>query len=386
MTQVQFNLNLESLTGKINHSNLDEITKAAIVLVFNEIMKKEQDDYLRASSYERIESRVDYRNGYYERELILSSGKITLKVPRTRSGEFSPSLFERYSRVEQSLVLSMMEMVIQGVSTRKVTHIVEQLCGQNVSKSFVSSMTEKLDPVVRKWSIRPLNVVYYPYVSVDAMYIKVREHQKVVSKAVYIAQGFTNRNKKEIIGFMVSHQESYEAWKEFLQSLKQRGLASPKLMISDAHQGLKKAISTVFVGTPWQRCTVHFKRNLFSELPKKGMEIEKAIIKDIFNSLDAEMAREKLEKFLVTYKENRKLQKTLTKLEEGFEDAIQFLNEPIKWQRHIRSTNSLERLNQEIRRREKVIRIFPNDNSAFRLIGALLIELDERKSQKNILS
>lgn len=173
MTQLQFNLDMETLKDSVINSNIDTVIKSAIVLVLNEFMEKERDDYLRTSPYERSDERRDYRNGYYVRDLMLSIGKITLKVPRTRNGEFSPSVFEKYARCDQALVLSMLEMVINGVSTRKITHIVEQLCGENISKSFVSSLTQKLDPIVNDWAKRPLNTVYFPFVFVDAMYIKV---------------------------------------------------------------------------------------------------------------------------------------------------------------------------------------------------------------------
>lgn len=384
MTQLQFNLNLNVLKERIMESNMDVVVKSAIILVLNEYMEKERDDYLQAGAYERAAERVDYRNGYYERELMLSLGKITLKVPRTRNGAFSPTIFERYSRVDQAFALSMMEMVINGVSTRKVSNIVEQLCGEQVSKSFVSSLTEKLDPIVKQWAQRPLNIEYYPYIFVDAMYIKVREHHKVVSKAVYIASAINEANQRKVIGFNVNHKESYEAWKEFFLVLKSRGLQSPKLVISDAHKGLKKAIAEEFIGTSWQRCTVHFKRNIIGNLPKKNMASIILDLKRIFEAVEIKDARNFRDEFFDKYKDENKLEKALEILDEGFEDAIQYLNQPAKWHRLIRTTNSLERINQEVRRREKVIRIFPNTQSAFRLIGAVLMEYDDLLSKRRV--
>lgn len=374
MTHLHFNLDMDLLKDSVMNSNIDAVVKSSIVLVLNEFMEKERDDYLNADSYERTHERRDYRNGYYERELIISLGKIKLRVPRTREGDFSPSVFEKFSRVDQALILSMVEMVVNGVSTRKVTTIVEQLCGESVSKSFVSSLTEKLDPVVNKWANRPLNVQYFPYIYADAMYIKVRENKKVVSKAVYIATAMNEEKKREIIGLKIDHVESFEAWKSFFESLKSRGLQSPKLVISDAHSGLKKAIEREFLGTSWQRCTVHFKRNIINKLPKKDMKKVIADIRRIFQAITVDEAREWKEDFISTYAENPKIRKAIDILEEGFEDAIQYLNEPDEYQRLISSTNSLERLNQEVRRRERVIRIFPNTQSAFRLIGATLME------------
>jgi transposase-like protein len=384
LTQLQFNLNIEDLKDAVMNSDLGAVVKASVVLVLNTVMEKERDDYLQAGAYERTPVRQDSRNGYYDRGLLLSIGKVTLKVPRTRNGEFSPSVFERYSRCDQAFVLSMLEMVVNGVSTRKVKNIVQQLCGESVSKSFVSSLTEKLDPIVNAWANRPLNTAYYPYIFADAMYIKVREHNRVVSKAVYIATAINEQNCREILGLKVDHSESYEAWQRFFQYLQSRGLQSPKLIISDAHKGLKKAIAEEFVGTTWQRCTVHFKRNIFHQLPKKDMDEVKIGLKRIFEAVKVEDARKFKEEFLLSFGDNPKLEKAIETLDDGFEDAIQYLNQPSKFHQFIRSTNSLERLNQEVRRREKVIRIFPNTQSAFRLIGAVLMDIAEEQANKKV--
>ena len=385
MTQIQFNLNLDFLKESVMNSDLDSVIKASVVLVLNSVMEKERDEYLQVGAYERTADRFDSRNGYYERELIMSIGKVNLRVPRTRNGEFSPSVFERYARCDQAFVLSMLEMVVNGVSTRKVKNIVQQLCGESVSKSFVSSLTEKLDPVVNAWANRPLNTTYYPYIFADAMYIKVREHNRVVPKAVYIATAITEDNRREILGIRVDHVESYKAWKAFLQHLQSRGVQSPRLFITDAHAGLKKALKEVFVDTVWQRCTVHLKRNIFNALPKKGIDEEKLGLKRIFEAVSVEDARKFRDEFLECFGENPKLEKAIHILEEGFEDAIQYLNEPVKFQQYIRSTNSLERLNQEVRRREQVIRIFPNTQSAFRMIGAVLMQVNEEQEMKKII-
>jgi transposase-like protein len=386
MTQLQFSLDMDLLKESVMNSNIDTVIKSAVVLVLNEYMEKERDDYLHAAAYERSDERRDYRNGYYERELTMSIGKINLKVPRTRNGEFSPSVFEKYSRCDQALVLSMLEMVINGVSTRKVTHIVEQLCGEGISKSFVSSLTQKLDPIINDWAIRPLNLRYFPFVFVDAMYIKVREHHRVVSKAVYIATAITENKKREILGLSVDHAESYESWSRFLQQLKSRGLQSPKLVISDAHQGLQKAIQREFIGTSWQRCNVHFKRNIFEKLPKKGADEIRMMIKRIFDAVTIEDMRKFKDELMSQFGDNSKYEQALKVLDEGFEDTIQYMEHPEDMRCHIRSTNSLERLNQEVRRREKVIRIFPNTQSAFRLVGAVLMHYQESiySKQKSI--
>jgi putative transposase len=385
MTHLQFNLDLDLLKESIINSNLDMVIKSAIVLVLNEVMEKERNDYLRVAAYERSSDRRDYRNGYYERELILGIGKLKLKVPRTRNGEFSTSVFDKYARCDQALVLAMLEMVINGVSTRKVTHIVEQLCGENISKSFVSSLTQKLDPIINEWSKRPLNVMYYPYVFVDAMYIKVREHNRVVSKAVYIATAITEKNTREILGLSVDHAEDFDSWSRFFQQLKSRGLQSPKLVISDAHLGLQKAIQRDFIGTTWQRCLVHFKRNIIEKLSKKDSVEIRTMIKRVFEAVTMEDIRRFKNELMNQFGDEAKYAKALATLDEGFEDAIQYLNFPEKMHPHIRSTNSLERLNQEVRRREKVIRIFPNTQSAFRLVGAVLMQYQEVYSKRKTL-
>lgn len=382
MTQLQFNLDLDSLKEAVINSNIDTVVRSAIVLVLNEYMERERDDYLQADSYERSTDRLDYRNGYYEREFTMSIGKIKLKVPRTRNGDFSPSVFEKYARCDQALVISMVEMVINGVSTRKVTHIVEQLCGETVSKSFVSSLTQKLDPIINDWAKRPLNGSYFPYIFVDAMYIKVREHHRVVSKAVYIATALSEKNNREILGLMVDHVESYESWSRFFQQLKSRGLQSPKLVISDAHKGLQKAILREFIGTSWQRCNVHFKRNIIQHLPKKDSKEIRTMIKRVFEAVKIEDMRNFKEELMSQYSENTKYEKALAIFDEGFEDTIQYMDHPEEIRPHIRSTNCLERLNQEVRRREKVIRIFPNTQSAFRLVGAVLFHYQQTNYSK----
>lgn len=386
MTQLQFNLDLDLLKEAVISSDMETVVKSAIVLVLNDYMEKERDDYLKAAAYERSSERLDYRNGYYERDFTMSIGKLTLKVPRTRNGEFSPSVFEKYSRCDQAFVLSMIEMVINGVSTRKVTHIVEQLCGENVSKSFVSSLTQKLDPIVNDWARRPLNGTYFPFVFVDAMYVKVREHNKVVSKAVYIATALTENNMREILGLMVDHVENYDSWCRFFQQLKSRGLQSPKLVISDAHQGLQKAIMREFIGTSWQRCNVHFKRNVFEKLPRKDSFEVRTMIKRIFEAVTIEDMRNFKDELMSKFSEQPKYEKALKILDEGFEDTIQYMEHPQLIRPYIRSTNSLERLNQEVRRRERVIRIFPNTQSAFRLVGAVLLHYQQTVYSKRKFS
>lgn len=384
MSHIHLTLNIDRLKEEVMNSSLNEVIKSSVVLLLNQYMELERDMYLKANAYERTPERVDQRNGYYDRDYVMTLGKLRLRVPRTRSGDFNTSVFEKYQRSEQAVILSMLEMFVNGVSTRKVSHVVKQLCGQSVSKSLVSSITEQLDPIVNKWANRPLSLMYYKYVYVDAMYIKVREHQKVVSKAVYIAVGVNNQHKREIIGLQVNHAESKEGWNQFFDYLKSRGFQSPKLVISDAHKGLTEAISESFVGTAWQRCTFHLKKNIFDVLPKKNSTSEfKQDLRNIFEAPTPEKARELKDQLMDTYEDQKSFQKALDILDGGFEDAIQYMNEPQAYHVKLRTTNQLERINEEIRRREKVIRIFPNTQSAFRLIGAILMDYEEQLDSGN---
>jgi len=354
-----------------------------MILILNEYMEKERDNYMENQSYDRDPNRHDFRNGYYERDFTLNIGKIKLEVPRTRSGKFSTEVFEKYKRCDQALLLSMTEMVVNGVSTRKVSNIVEQLCGENVSKSMVSDLSKKLDPIVKEWANRPLNVQNYIYLYVDAMYIKVREYDKVVSKAVYIGLAVRADGKREIVGLKVDHAESEENWSNFFDYLKGRGFQSPKLIISDAHEGLRGAIQKKFIGTSWQRCTVHFRKNIIDKMPKKGSQEARELLRSIFEAPTLKVSRKLKDEFIVQYEDDKKYQSAIKTLDEGYEDSIQFYAEPIEAHVHVRSTNVLERLNSEVRRRENVIRIFPNEQSSFRLIGAVLKDYEKTMDPGN---
>lgn len=374
---------MDELTEAILKSDLSHTMKSLAVLIFNAYMETERDAYIQAGKYERNNVRSDYRNGYYERSYTLPIGKLRLEVPRTRSGEFSTTLFERYKRMDQAFVLTMAEAVVNGVSTRKVSNIIEQLCGETVSKSFVSDAMKKLDPKIEAFKNRSLTMRHYRYVYVDAMYIKVRENHKVLSKAVYIAQGVNELNKREIIGFKVSDQESKTAWQTFFKELRNRGLTTPKLIISDAHEGLKGAISEEFVGSSWQRCTVHLLRNIIEKMPKKDSVEERKLVRKIFRSRTLQEAKEAREAFELKVKDNHRYKPALEILDNGFYDGLQYLNEPEAYHISLRTTNSLERVNREIRRREKVVSIFPNMKSAERLIGAVLLDMNTAWEESN---
>ncbi|MCR1880208.1 IS256 family transposase, partial [Ligilactobacillus murinus] len=208
MTQVHFTLNNKEIQSIIEHSVKDDVSKNILTTIFNQLMENQRTEYIQADDYERSESRQSQRNGYYERDFTTRVGTLELKVPRTRDGEFAPTVFERYQRNEKALLASMLEMYVSGVSTRKVSKIVEELCGKSVSKSFVSSLTEQLDPMVNEWQNRSLSGTNYPYLMTDVLYIKVREDHRVLSKSCHIAVGITEDGDREIIGFMIQNEES----------------------------------------------------------------------------------------------------------------------------------------------------------------------------------
>ena len=379
MTQINFTLNFEKLKEELVQSDLNDFVKSAMVLVLNEYMEKERDNYMENQAYARSEDRHDYRNGYYNRDYVLNIGRVELNVPRTRSGNFSTEVFEKYKRCDQAFLLSMTEMFVNGVSTRKVSNIVKQLCGENVSKSMVSNLTKKLDPIVNEWANRPLNVYNYRYLFVDAMYIKVREYDKVVSIGLAVRED----GKRDIVGLQVAHAESEKNWSNFFDHLISRGFRSPKLIISDAHEGLKSAIQKKFIGSTWQRCSVHLRRNIIDKMPKKGSQEARDLLRNIFEAPSLKVSRMLKEEFMSRYEDEKKYQKALETLDAGYEDAIQFYSEPTEAHVHIRTTNVLERLNGEVRKREKTIRIFPNQQSAFRLIGAVLMDCEEAMDPGN---
>lgn len=380
MTQINLTIDTDKFLEEVLTCDLNTATKGIITVLLNQVMETERDEYLQVSAYERSDQRVDYRNGYYERDYIIKPGKITLKVPRTRSGEFSTEIFQRYERMDQAFVLSMVEMVINGVSTAKVSKIVEELVGESVSKSFVSKATERIEPEIDAFCTRSLTGNKFQYLFIDAMYIKVHEDHRVVQKAVYIAMGVLENGMREIVGFMVSDVESTATWTEFLENLKARGITDPKMIISDAHQGIKAAVRTVFPKTAWQRCVVHFMRNIMDTFPKKGSQKERELITTIFKAQSKQHATEARDAFFECIKDNPRYEKAAKILDEGFYDAIQYTAEPVTRHVHLRTTNSVERLNCEVRRREKSIRVFPNVHSAYRLIGAVLLDEHEKLS------
>lgn len=377
MTQLNINVDFEELASAIFESNLNTAMKSIAVSVLNAYMEMERDQYVNADFKQKNPQRIAQRNGYYERDFMMPIGKIHLKVPRTRDGKFTSDVFEQYSRSDQSLILAMMEAYINGISTRNITKIVEALSGESVSKSTISEVMKNIDPDIQEWASRPITSHQYKYVFVDAMYIKVRENNKIVSKGVYIAMGINELRHREIIGFKISNQESEQAWSEFFEDLRMRGLTTPELIISDAHSGLAKSIKSQFIDSSWQRCTFHFLKNIIERFPKKNSEDAKLLLRFIFKAPTYQHAFQIKEELITKYQNNPKYSEALHILDQGFEDATQFYRFPAQHHKSLRTTNSIENINMQVRKREKVIKTFPNLDAAFRLIGAVLMDIQE---------
>ena len=351
--------------------------------VLNQILEAQVAETLGAERHERTEERAGYRNGYRPRTLYTRVGPVTLLVPQTREGAFSTEIFKRYQRSEQAFVLALMEMVVQGVSTRKVSAITEELCGASFSKSTVSALCAGLDARVRAFNERRLEGATYPFVLVDALFVKSREGGRVVSRAALVVSGIRSDGYREILGVKIGDTESFATWDETFRWLKGRGLQGVMFVVSDSHGGLTQATAKHFQGASWQRCQVHLMRNLLAHAPVKVRADVAQAAKLVLNAPDMAEARRRLAEFSQAF--GKSAPKAVAGLEAGFEDAMAVMALPEKYRKRLRSTNMQERLNEEIRRRERVIRIFPNDESALRLIGALLAEYNENWQERRYL-
>lgn len=381
MAQINFTLESDFLIGLFKESKEDAFAKI-MEIIMNQTMMAESREQLGAESYERNEERTDYRNGSRKRLLTTRIGKIELEVPRHREIPFKTALFDQYKRNEQGLILAMMEMVVQGVSTRNVEKITEQLCGAKFSKSTISEMCTELDIPVNEFRSRRLTE-RYPFVIADAIYVKVRENHQVISKAVMVAIGINSNGYKEIIGFNICESESELSWDEFFKGLINRGLYGVDMVISDAHKGLVKSIKENFVKCAWQRCQVHFLRNIMDVTPQRYKAALSSQLREMFTAPSLKMAKETRDNILNEYTTHA--EKAMNILTEGFDDTMAIMNLPAKYRISLRTSNIIERENREIRRREKVIGIFPNSKSAIRLIGAILLDDHNDWSTKNKL-
>ena len=373
MAQLNITLNQEEILQLLCNDR-DEAFRQLLQNSLNSILKAESAEQLKAEPYERSEERTDSRNGSRDRDLTTRIGKITLRVPRHRNQPFKTMVFENYSRSEAALIACMAEMVINGVSTRKVSQVVETICGETCSKSMVSDLCKDLDGKVNEFRNRPLEG-NYPFLEVDATYFKVRENHRIISKAFMIAYGVNERGLREILGFAVSHAENKETWKDFLASLKARGLKGLLMVTSDAHEGIRDAVTRVFPDVPWQRCQFHFSRNISDKAPKKYQAGIRAELNGMFNSKDILEARQKRDAIIEEYQDVAA--SAVVCLEEGFEDSMTVMALPEQLRKYFRTSNHIERLNKELKRRSNVIGIFPNEGSLLRLIGAVLIERNE---------
>lgn len=370
MAQLHFTLDYEFLVGLFAESK--DIAFAKLMeAILNQILKAESSEQLCAENYERSNDRKDYRNGSRSRSLTTRVGKIELDIPRHRNIPFKTVLFENYQRNEQALISTMMEMVVQGVSTRSVQKVTEELCGETFSKSTVSEICKELDIPVKEFKNRLLKEKY-PFIMADAMYIKVRENHRIVSKALYIAIGINPNGQKEVLGFEIYDTERYDSWKHFFEGLKSRGLRGVDIITSDSHKGLVESIKECFTGTSWQRCQAHFMRNILDRCPKKYMAGLASELKPMFTASTIQEARRLRDSIMEEYQDVA--EEATSVLDSGFEDSMTIMALPLKYRRALRTSNLIERENGEIRKREKVIKIFPNKESAIRLLGAILLD------------
>ena len=370
----------EAQSGLLNNS---AFLKDLLAKSLQGILEEEFMAQIGAGPYQRTEERRGYRNGNYSRQVKTRVGSLELVVPRDRDGDFSTELFERYQRNEKALTLTLIEMYLQGVSTRKVGNIVEELCGHRVSKSQVSDLAKTLDQDLEAWRNRPLTKDY-AYVLVDALYEKVRQGGRVVSRANFVAMGVAKDGHREIIGCRTANSESGSEWKEFLKSLIDRGLNSPSLVVSDDHSGLTEAIESCFTGTCWQRCQVHYMRNYIGKLKKKEMSELVPMLKRAFESADKKEALEQVKLLTSKLCEMERFE-VADWLESTVEDTLNVYSIPERHRKKLRSSNVLERYNRELRRRTRIIGIFPNAQSCERLLTAMCQEQSEIWEQKMYL-
>ena len=363
----------DNLMEEIITNGLDAIPEMIRILL-NTAMKIERQAYLGAGPYERTANRRDHANGYKPKTVTTRVGNITFDVPQTRHAGFQPQALDKGLRSERALKLALAEMYIQGVSTRKVAAITEQLCGVEVSSTQVSRAAAELDETLHTWRGRPLG--RYRYLYLDARYEKVRQDRQVQDAAVLIAVGVNGAGKREVLGVSVALSEAEVHWRTFLQSLTARGLHGVTLIISDAHAGLQQARRAVFGGVPWQRCQFHLQQNAQAYVARKDRQKDVAAdIRAIFNAPNRAEAERLLD--IIVKKYEPTAAKLAGWLEENIPQGLTVFDFPAEHRRRLRTTNVLERLNKEIRRRTRVASIFPNEASCLRLVSAILMEISE---------
>jgi putative transposase len=352
-----------------------DFLRGVVQEVVQQVLESEMDEALQAGKGERTESRLGYRCGSYPRTLITRVGRLELRVPQDRQGRFSTQVFERYQRSEKALVLALAQMYVQGVSTRKVKAITEELCGHSFSASAVSEISRCLDEQLEQFASRSLSSEEYPYLILDARYERVREGGVIRSRAVQVAIGINWDGRRCILAVELANRESTTSWREFLLALKQRGLSGVGFVVSDHHEGLRQAIAQVLSEAVWQRCYVHFLRNALDHLPRKADDDCMKELRWLYDRRDLEEARRDLSAWLVKWQ--GKYSKLCDWVERAIEETLSFYRLPLPHHKHLKSTNMLERLNEEIKRRTQVVRIFPHEHSCLRLVRALAMETHE---------
>lgn len=365
---------LLSTIVEVLQSQGSESLKELLELVLNASMKAERELALQAAPYERSQERMGYANGFKDKKLDTRMGQLDLSIPQTRGISFYPNCLEKGLRSERALKLTVAEMYLNGVSTRKVERITKEMCGLNITSTQVSRMSKELDSEFDKFRNRDLGV--YPYLLVDATYLKVRHNGSVIDLAVLVAYGVNNQGKREILGVSAKLSEAEVHWRDFLQSLVRRGLSGVHLITSDNHPGLRAAMRAIFPSVKWQRCQFHMIQNAQSYVPKQAMRGEIAMsMKGIFNSPNLEIAQMVIKQVVAKY---AKSAPEFTRwLEENIEEGLTCYEFPRAHQRKIRTSNALERVNREIKRRTRVAVLFPNTESALRLVTGVLVEIHE---------
>jgi len=348
--------------------NGDDPVRALLRHTIQELLEEELTAFLNAEPYTRTAERRGYRNGYKPRMLNTRVGRLDLMVPKDREGRFQTELFEKYQRNEKALVLAIIEMYVQGVSTRKVKKITEELCGLEISKSQVSELSKGLDTEVKKWRMRSLTK-QYPYLVVDARVERIRRDGSVIPQSVLIVVGIDNEGFREVLGVWCADSESEASWSKVFRELKERGLHGVSYVVSDDHKGLTKAIAREFQGAIWQRCQVHFIRNVRAMVSKKDRGRITASLKEITGAESLDSARKRLNEAVDTL--YAKHPKVAGHLDMYGEEILAVYALPEHHWKRMRTTNMLERFNEEIKRRTRVVRIFPNEQSCIRLVSAL---------------
>lgn len=361
----------------------DDGMRAIVQRVVQQVLEAEMTSFLGAETYERTGERRGYRNGYKPRLLKTRVGELELLVPKDRDGQFQTELFERYQRSEKALVLAIMQMYVEGVSTRKVRDITEALCGLEIGKSQVSALAMKLDEEVRQWRERAIEKIY-PYLMIDARYEKVRRGGEVISQGVLIVVGISAEGLREVLGVWVADSESEASWGEVFSDLSRRGLRGVRYVVSDDHQGMRRAIDRHFQGALWQRCQVHFVRNILSHTAARDKALVLGALRAITEAPTLLAARKAMNEGVEAL--GRRTPKVAALLDGYGEEILSVYQLPERHRKRMRSTNMLERVNQEIKRRTRVIRIFPNEQACVRLVSTLMMELSQEWMERIYLS